>query len=272
MCVAELRAAANHATPEGFRVCAALCTQCQANLKVVVQVKVGHDLVAQPANTLTPTPKLDPPPTPAQSCNPGTSPNLDGHHSAGLEHSRSGTEAHSQRVSSQQEASQSQFQDPVTPPTSQTVPLPHQQAVPVLVLVLDSDVARNRKMLFTKHSPAQATAKFWRENQQDAAMYSLRLIGDAQMPEESVGIDPKDLRIHSRWAAGMYGKASPDGGWQDSSTEMVVPVQTPSSIVYEMVQALYHGRVTLRHDNVEHLLLLAHAMQVRQHSRLQPQA
>lgn len=132
----------------------------------------------------------------------------------------------------------------------------------MLVLVLESDVARNRRMLFTKHSPARATAKFWTENHQNAAMYSLRLIGDAHKPEESVGIDPKDLRIHSKWAAGMYGTAFPDSGWHDSSTDMVVPVQTPSSIVYEMVQALYQGRVTLRHDNVEHLLLLAHVMQV----------
>ena len=258
---AKLKAAAGRAPVEGLSLCAVLCPQCQACLG---DVKADDELVAQPANTLTPT--LDPPPTPASPCtSPGASPIITGHHTASLEHSRSGTEGYSQKVSSHQEASHSQPQDPVTPPTSHTLPIPLQlqQAVPALVLVLDSDVACSRKMLFGRHSPAKATAKLWKENQQNAAMYSLRLIGNALKPEEPVGIDPKDLRIHSKWAARLYGKPSPDGGWHDSSTKIVLPVQTPFSIVYEMVQALYQGRVTLRHDNVEHLLLLAHAMKVQ---------
>lgn len=180
---------------------------------------------------------------------------------------------HPQTGSSLQETTQSQSQDPVTPSPSQTLPKPfkHQQAVLALVLVLEGDVARSRRMLFSRHFPARGTVKLWRENQQNAAMYSLRLIGDARKPEEFVGIDPKDLRIHSKWAAGLYGNASPDGGWHDSSTQIVLPVQTPSSVVYEMVEALYHGKVTLRHDNVEHLLQLAHAMQVCWHFCLKPQ-
>ena len=134
--------------------------------------------------------------------------------------------------------------------------------MPELILQLDGNMARSRKMSFDVHSPAPATVKLWRSSQQNTAMYSFFLVGNAKTPAEYVGIDVKDLRIHSRWAADMYDCAGADSIWHASSTSVVLPVETPVDIVYTMVESLYKGKITLRHDNVEHLLLLSHAMQV----------
>lgn len=163
---------------------------------------------------------------------------------------------------SDQGAALSPPQAPVTPPPPPSPPLPSQQTVPQLILQLDGNIARSRQMSFAAHSPASATVKLWRSNQQNVAMYSLSLVGNARTPEEYVGIDPKDLIIHSRWAAGMYDRAGAASIWHARRTTVPLPIETPVDIVYTMVEALYRGSITLRHDNVEHLLLLSHAMQV----------
>ena len=236
---------------------------CKADLGAVVQVKQEACVNLAAQSSVNPTPTLNSPPTPASPPNSATSPNLDASPRANLEHSRPGTEGQFQSVSSQQEATPSPPQDPVTPTPSIPLPTPaqHQQAEPALVLALESDVACSRKMLLKGHSPSPAAGKYWRKNQHIVALYSTTLIGNENKREQRVGIDVKDLIIHSKWFAKLYSSASADSAWQASNTEIPVPLQTPPSIVYEMVEALYRGKITLRHDNVEQLLLLSHAMQ-----------
>ena len=109
----------------------------------------------------------------------------------------------------------------------------------------------------------QATFEQWKENQQNAAMFTCKLVGDARYPDQYVGINPEDLKIHSTWAADMFEAPAPDSVWRCSSAEIVLPLQAPKCIVYQLVRALYRGEINLRHRHVEHLLLLSHAMQVQ---------
>ena len=222
-----------------------------------MQVKREGD-VDQPS--VIPTSSLILPSTSTSNSAPDTRPNLDANCSANLD-DRSGTEEKRQRAAVQQEAALSPPQDPLTPLPSPPFPK-HQQAVPTLILELDSVMAKPRKLPFRSHSPAPATVTFWKEHHGNAAFFGVRLSGNAQKPKEFVGIDLKDLIVHSGWFARIRKDALADIAQHGSSTKILVPLQTPHSIVSEMVESLYSGTVSLNHENVEQLLLLSHAMQV----------
>ena len=91
-------------------------------------------------HSVIPTSSLILPSTSTSNSTPDTRPNLDANCSANLD-DRSGTEEKRQRAAVQQEAALSPPQDPLTPLPSPPFPK-HQQAVPTLILELDSVMAK----------------------------------------------------------------------------------------------------------------------------------
>ena len=75
---------------------------------------------------------------------------------------------------------------------------PSRQDPPQPLLQLDSTMAPQRNCNLTGHKPGPAVVKFWREHRDSPALHSLKLVGDAQQPAESVGIAMSDLSIHQR--------------------------------------------------------------------------
>ena len=128
------------------------------------------------------------------------------------------------------------------------------QIAPHMLLELNSEMAPSVQRSLKGHKPDCAVVNYWRQHQKDSTRYSLRLVGDAQQPDKTVGITQQDLTIHSLWYSGTVRKAF--------GNELVLPIQTSEDVIFEIVQALQSGKLNLEHNNVELLLRQAHAMQV----------
>ena len=90
-------------------------------------------------------------------------------------------------------------------------------------------------------------------------MYAVRLIGDAQHPDDYVAVALPDLVAHSEWAAGRMRQA---GNMYNQGINAVLPMCTPATVVKKIVEAIYSGYLELQ-DDVEQLLVLANYLQVR---------
>ena len=160
-------------------------------------------------------------------------------------------------------APKSAAQAPAAPTPAAPTPLSAQQDTYPVLLQLDACMAPALSLPLAKHKPGSAVIKFWRANHQNPALYSLRLIGDAQQPGESVGIGTQDLMIHSAWAASILPTTDTNRPVSPHGVDTLLPVKTPASVVSKMVESLHSGTISLSHDNVEHMLMLSHAMKVR---------
>lgn len=121
------------------------------------------------------------------------------------------------------------------------------------LLQLDSQMAPLRKKQLIKGcQPYPQLLHTWQEHEQNSAVCGARLIGDAQKPDEYVGVVVHDLISSSAWAAARLRQSD----MQNSGIGTVVPVCTPPAVVRQLVQVLYSGHVELQED-VEPLLVLA---------------
>ena len=126
------------------------------------------------------------------------------------------------------------------------------------LLQLDSQMAPLcKKQLVKGCQPYPQLLQTWQEHEQNPAVCGARLIGDAQKPDEYVGVVVHDLISSSAWAAARLRQSD----MQNSGIGTVVPVCTPPAVVRQLVQALYSGHVELQED-VEPLLVLANCIQV----------
>ena len=161
-------------------------------------------------------------------------------------------------------APKSAAQAPAAPTPATPTPLSAQQDTYPVLLQLDACMAPALSLPLAKHKPGSAVIKFWRANHQNPALYNLRLIGDAQQqPGESVGIGTQDLMIHSAWAASILPTTDTNRPVSPHGVDVLLPVKTPASVVSKMVDSLHSGTVSLSNENVEHMLMLSHAMKVR---------
>ena len=126
------------------------------------------------------------------------------------------------------------------------------------LLQLDSQMAPLcKKQLVKGCQPYPQLLQTWQEHEQNPAVCGARLIGDAQKPDEYVGVVVHDLISSSAWAAARLRQSD----MQNSGIGTVVPVCTPPAVVRQLVQALYSGHVELQED-LEPLLVLANCIQV----------
>ena len=125
------------------------------------------------------------------------------------------------------------------------------------ILNLDSRTAPlKRHQLIQGHVPYPQALQIWQDQQDNPAVCGARLIGDAAIPTDYVGIALQDLIMHSTWAAARLRQTD----MQNTGMDTIVPVQTPAPVVRRMVEALYSGFVELQEDT-EQLLILANCMQ-----------
>ena len=127
-----------------------------------------------------------------------------------------------------------------------------------LVMELDSQNApMKRRQLLQGYMPYPQHYQTWQEQQHNLAVCGIRLIGDAQQPDENVGVAVHTLVAHSSWAAARLRQTD----MQTSGPETILPVCTPPSVVRKLVEALHSGFLELQED-VEQILVLANCMQV----------
>lgn len=119
-------------------------------------------------------------------------------------------------------------------------------------------------MHLTDHPTSQALLKSWLQAEQDTCLFSVRLIGDLDHPDQFVGIGLASLLRHSLWAQASYDHKD-DMRTHDWTCEgpvhVAVPVCTSPDVVRKTVQGLYSGKIHLG-DDAEEVLILASAMQV----------
>lgn len=126
------------------------------------------------------------------------------------------------------------------------------------LLQLDSQMAPLcKKQLVKGCQPYPQLLQTWQEHEQDPAVCGARLIGDAQKPDDYVGVVVHDLISSSAWAAARLRRSD----MQNSGIGTIVPVCTSAAVVKRLVEALYSGHIELQED-VEQLLVLANCMQV----------
>ena len=117
-----------------------------------------------------------------------------------------------------------------------------------------------------KHLPSNLL-HIWLQREQDTCLFSVRLVGDVDHPDQHVGIGLADLLSASLWAKISYDHKDDmqTCDWTArGAVHVVVPVSTSPAAVRKVVQALYSGKIHLG-DDAEEILLLASAMQVIQH-------
>lgn len=138
-------------------------------------------------------------------------------------------------------------------------PQPHQGQLQ-LVLQLDNHTAPPKRMQLLKgHIPYPQHHQTWLEEQHNPVVCGIRLIGDAQQPDEYVGVGVHEMVAHSPWAAARLHQTQ----MQPSGLEAIVPLCSPLAAVKKLVEALYSGFITLQED-AEQILNLANCMQVHQ--------
>lgn len=114
-----------------------------------------------------------------------------------------------------------------------------------------------------EHSPSNLL-HIWLQREQDTCLFSVRLVGDVDQPDQHVGIGLADLLSHSLWAKISYDHKDDmqTCGWTArGAVHVVVPVTSSPAAVRKVVQALYSGKIHLG-DDAEDILLLASAMQI----------
>ena len=131
--------------------------------------------------------------------------------------------------------SQSERKDPLQP---------HQGQLQ-LMLDLDSHTAPPKRMQLLKdHLPYPQHYQTWVQEQHNPVVCGIRLIGDAQQPDEYVGVGVHEMVSHSPWAAARLHQTQ----MQPSGWEAIVPICTPVAAVNKLVTALYSGFITLQED------------------------
>ena len=88
-------------------------------------------------------------------------------------------------------------------------------------------------------------------------MCGVCLIGDAQQPDEYIGVGVHEMVAHSPWAAARLHQTQ----MQPSGLAAIVPICSPVAAVKKLVEVLYSGFITLQED-AEQTLNLANCMQV----------
>ena len=140
-------------------------------------------------------------------------------------------------------------------------PQPHQGQLQ-LVLELDSHTAPPKRMQLLKgHIPYPQHHKIWLQEQHNPVVCGIRLVGDAQQPDEYVGVGVHEMIAHTPWAAARMHHTQ----MQPSGLEAIVPICSPVAAVRKLVEALYSGFIMLQED-AEQIQNLANCMQVHCHS------
>ena len=116
-----------------------------------------------------------------------------------------------------------------------------------LLLQLDSQTAPPQRMQLMKgYLPYPQLLQTWQEQQSNPAVCGVRLIGNAERPDEYVGIAVQDLIAHSAWAATRLHQTD----LQTSGLHTVLPICTPVSLVRRLVESLYSGFIELHLNSV----------------------
>ena len=99
-------------------------------------------------------------------------------------------------------------------------PQPHQGQLQ-LVLELDSHTAPPKRMQLLKgHIPYPQHHKTWLQEQHNPVVCGIRLVGDAQQPDEYVGVGVHEMIAHSPWAAARMHHTQ----MQPSGLDCVIPL------------------------------------------------
>ena len=155
---------------------------------------------------------------------------------------------------------------PPRPPSRALACTPrHKQRQTEAVKVLNLFNTDEYTIHLAEHSPSNLL-HIWLQREQDICLFSVRLVGDVDHPDQHVGIGLADLLSHSLWAKISYDHKDDmqTCDWTArGAVHVVVPVTTSPAAIRKVVQALYSGKIDLG-DDAEEILLLASAMQVIQ--------
>ena len=136
--------------------------------------------------------------------------------------------------------------------------LPQQLQQQPLPLLLDLPAAPEVHKHLQLASTSAQSLQTWQEHSNNPLIYGVRLIGDAQLPDQFTGISAHDLICHGQWGAEQLQKAHNS----DSGMQLILPVATKPAVVHKLVQALYSGYLELP-NHVEELMILASSIQVQ---------
>lgn len=142
--------------------------------------------------------------------------------------------------------------------------LRHQQCQTKATHVLGLINMDEATMHLADHAPS-SLLPLWLQREQDTCLFSIRLIGDLDHPDQHLGIGLADLLSHSLWARISYDLKDDmqTCDWASGgAVNVVLPVCTSPAAVKKVVQSLYSGKIHLG-DDAEEILLLASAMQVK---------
>ena len=155
---------------------------------------------------------------------------------------------------------------PPRPPSRALACTPrHKQRQTEAVKVLNLFNTDEYTIHLSEHSPSNLL-HIWLQREQDTCLFSVRLVGNVDHPDQHVGIGLADLLSHSLWAKISYDHKDDmqTCDWTArGAVHVVVPVTTSPAAVRKVVEALYSGSIDLG-DDAEEILLLASAMQVVQ--------